>query len=46
MPDDRYIVLLNDALKSHILHLSSRERGRLREKFEFLRTASGTRAFA
>ena len=36
MPDDRYIVLLNDALKSHILHLSSRERGRLREKFEFL----------
>ena len=36
MPDDRYIVLLNDALKSHLLHLSSRERGRLREKFEFL----------
>jgi tetratricopeptide (TPR) repeat protein len=36
MPDDRYIVLLNDALKSHLLHMSSRERGRLREKFEFL----------
>ena len=36
MPDDRYIILLNDALKDHILSLSARERGRLREKFEFL----------
>jgi hypothetical protein len=36
MPDDRYVVLLNDALKSHLLTLSDRERGRLREKFEFL----------
>ena len=36
MPDDRYIVLLNDALKDHLLHLSGRERARLREKFEFL----------
>ena len=36
MPDDRYIVLLNDALKSHLLRLDERARARLREKFEFL----------
>jgi hypothetical protein len=36
MPDDRYIVLLNDALKGHLLRLPNRERARLREKFEFL----------
>jgi tetratricopeptide (TPR) repeat protein len=36
MPDNRYIVLLNDALKGHILALPPRERERVREKFEFL----------
>jgi tetratricopeptide (TPR) repeat protein len=32
----RFIVLLNDALKSHISSLAEKERQRLREKFEFL----------
>ncbi len=36
MPENHYIVLLNDALKGHILTLPARERERLREKFEFL----------
>ncbi len=36
MPDDRYLVLLNDALKGHVLSMGGRARARLREKFEFL----------
>jgi hypothetical protein len=36
MPDDKFLVLMNDALKSHVLGLGDRDRARLREKFEFL----------
>jgi tetratricopeptide (TPR) repeat protein len=36
MNDERSLVLLNDAVKGHVLALSARERARLREKFEFL----------
>jgi hypothetical protein len=36
MPEEKYLVLLNEALKSHFLSLGDRERRRMREKFEFL----------
>jgi tetratricopeptide (TPR) repeat protein len=36
MNENRYIVLLNDCLKRHMLGLEIREKRRLREKFEFL----------
>ena len=36
MGENRYTVLLNNCLKSHILSLGTREKNRLREKFEFL----------
>jgi tetratricopeptide (TPR) repeat protein len=36
MPDNRYIVLLNDAFKGHLLGMPTRERERVHEKFEFL----------
>jgi len=36
MDEEKYIVLLNDALKAYILALNSDEKRRLREKFEFL----------
>ena len=36
MPDNRYIVLLNDAFKGHLLAMPTRERERVHEKFEFL----------
>ncbi len=36
MPDTRFIVLLNEALKGHLLSLPARERERVHEKFEFL----------
>jgi tetratricopeptide (TPR) repeat protein len=36
MPDTRYMVLLNEAFKGHLLALPTRERERVHEKFEFL----------
>jgi len=36
MGENRYTVLLNNCLKSHMLSLGTREKNRLREKFEFL----------
>jgi tetratricopeptide (TPR) repeat protein len=36
MPTEHYLVLLNEALKSHLVSLTTRERRRIREKFEFL----------
>ncbi len=36
MADDRFVILLNDALKAHFVSLRNGERVRMREKFEFL----------
>ena len=36
MIQNKYILLLNNTLKGYILALNNREKGRLREKFEFL----------
>jgi tetratricopeptide (TPR) repeat protein len=38
MPGEKYLLLLNDALKKYLLALPDRERRRLREKLDFLET--------
>ena len=37
MQQRRYLLLLHDAVRSHVASLDSRQKGRLREKLEFLR---------
>ena len=36
MPDRRYLLLINDALKTHLARLPVARRRQLREKLEFL----------